>query len=160
MSATLAQENARPRARLAKDALLTLASLAILVIAGLSIFAPPRMSFAMDVTTQAISSDSAVVYGKVVDGSDRPVRGATVVIVREENGDSVQVAALATAPDGTFRTELTGPFGQHRVLVSADMGGNVVRDSTCFDIDGGHAYGVRVELVNRDYFVFLPVSSY
>ncbi len=143
-----------------KDAMLTLASLAILVVAGLSIFAPPRMSFAMDVSIQAISGDSAVIYGTVVDASDRPVRGATVVIVREMNGESVQVAALATAPDGTFRTVLPGPFGEHRVLVSADMGSRVVRDSQRFVVEGGHAYGVRAELVNRDYFVFLPISTY
>jgi hypothetical protein len=143
-----------------KDAVLTLASLAILVLAGLSIFAPPRMSFAMDVSTQAISGDSAVIYGTVVDASDRPVRGATVAIVREANGDSTQVAALTTAPDGTFRTVLSGPFGEHRVLVSADMGGRVVRDSQCFLVEGGHAYGVRAELINRDYFVFLPISTY
>jgi hypothetical protein len=80
--------------------------------------------------------------------------------VHENGSRPEQVASLVPEADGTFRVEIEGKFGTHRVIVSADAGTRTARDTVTIEIEAGHAYGVSAELIQRDYFVFLPISTY
>lgn len=143
-----------------KDLLITGVSIVAVLLAVVYIAFPPGPTMAMTVTSQAISGDSGVIYGKVVDAAGKPIREATVVVVRETGGSPVQEASLTTAHDGTFRVMVGAPFGTRRVIVSADVGSSVARDTITVGVAGGHAYGITAELVDRDYFLFLPIVTY
>ena len=140
--------------------MLTVSSLFIVAIAAFSIFAPPQKSLALEAYAETIPSDRAVIYGTVLDTEGKPVRGANIVVVYENGSGPVQIAALVPEADGTFRVETDGPFGTHRVIVSAAAGRQTARDSISLDVQAGNAYQITAELISREFFTFLPVSGY
>lgn len=103
---------------------------------------------------------SAYLYGTVIDPAGKPMRGATVVIVRYVNGVSQRVTTLVSAADGSFSTTLVDPSGTYRIIASVDVGGNNVRGSTTFSPASGGSYGVQVTLIEKSYFLFLPIPGY
>ena len=139
---------------------MTLGSVAVVLVVVLAVFSPPGETLALYVETSAIASDEAVIYGVVEDATGKRLRGATVVVVRENGEGPEQIASVETGTQGTFRVVVTERFGMHRVVVSADAGARTARDSIRIDVEPGSAYGITAELVQRDYFVFLPVSTY
>lgn len=143
-----------------QDVVLTVLSLVIVGGAAMAIFTPPEKSIALGVESEPIASDVAIVYGTVVDVEGKPVRGARVAVIYENGNGPEQIASVSTAADGSFRVVSSGPFGTYRVVVAADIGTTTARDSITFQATAGHAYGITAELVNRDYFIFLPVVGY
>jgi len=102
----------------------------------------------------------AYLYGQVVDPAGKPVRGATVAVMRYVNGVSERVVSLVSAADGTFSTTLAEPSGTYRIIASVDVGGKNVRGSTTLDPESGLSYGVRVTLIEKSYILFLPIPGY
>lgn len=145
------------RAPLIQDVVLSATSAAVVILVAWLLFMPPGVSMAISVESIA-ASGPITLYGRVIDQDGRPVRGASVVVVRDLDG--VQVASLGTAADGTFRTVITGGPGSYRVVASVSVGGRTVRDTTRIDMEPDHTYGVSVELQRRTYFLFLPLPSY
>jgi len=142
------------------DVGLTIASMLVLVIAALYVVAPPAYTMAAEVSTSATAAGQIVVYGSVLDTDGRPVRSATVVVSRQDGETLTRVLTIPVAADGTFRGETTAVDATYRVTVSADVGGRIARDTLALEMTAGHAYGMNIELIGRDYFVFLPIPSY
>ncbi len=140
------------------DVVLTGAS--VLIVLGIAslILTPPGRSMAVEVSDTQATAGEMVLYGTVVEDTGKPVRGATVVVTRDSTGQ--QVASLSSAADGTFRAALTPIADTYRIAASADVGGRMVRDTVRVDMSPGHAYGVRIELRSRDYFLFIALPSY
>jgi len=149
------------RARMiAFDISMTLASIAVLLIAALYVVAPPVDSMAVEISQSAAAADSIVVYGTITDSEDKPVRSATLVVSRQDGGTLTRVATVPVAPDGTFNASIPAIAGTYRLVASVDVGGTVVRDTVTMQMVPGTAYGIAIELVQRDYFLFLPIGSY
>lgn len=148
-----------PRA-IAIDVSLTVTSIVVLLIAALYVVAPPRPSMATEVTTSVTTGTGAVVYGSVLDTADRPVKGATVVVSRQNGGTLERVLSLTAAADGTFKGDVPSPSGTYRITVSADVGGITARDTMSLALEPGRSYGIKAELTDSSYFVFLPIPSY
>jgi hypothetical protein len=147
---------------LATDVVLTLVSMVVLVVLALYVVAPPAPSMALDVTSGAAATagQPAVVYGTVVEGDGKPVRGATVVVSHQTSTGLVRVLSMTADATGAFRGEGPSPSGDYRVTVSADVGGRTARDTIGLALEPGRSYGLRAELVVRDYFIFLPLPTY
>lgn len=120
----------------------------------------PDAPLGADPTTTTVAALPALVYGSVVDTSNKPVRGATVVITRYVNGVSRRAASLTSSGAGLFSTSLADPSGTYRIVASADMGGRTVRGSTTFEPQAGVSYGVKVTLIEKSYFMFAPIPGY
>lgn len=148
-------ERLRP---LVQDVVLTGMSVVVVVVIAGVIFMPPGMSMAVESTAQGVSASTMVLYGDVVDTSDKPVRAASIVVQRDDTGQ--QVAATSSAADGTFRVELPPVAATYRIVAAADTGGRNVRDSIRLAMAPGLSYGLRVELKSRDYFLFIVMPSY
>lgn len=154
-------DNARAataRANVGQDVMLTAVSVAVVVVVSWLLFMPPGISMAIDVQAVESAGPLMTLYGRVVDDVGKPVNGAGLVVQRDTDG--VQVANLASGPDGTFNVEIDGPAGSYRVVAAAAVGGRNVRDTTRIDMEPGYAYGVSIELQRREYFLFLPLPTY
>lgn len=110
--------------------------------------------------TSVSAAAPARLFGTVVDAAGKPVRGATVVVVRYVNGVSQNVVTLVSAADGTFFTTLSEPSGTHRLIASVDVGGKNVRGSATLEPQSGQTYGVKITLIEKSYFMFLPIPGY
>lgn len=125
----------------------------------------PAPAFAVDVVaTEAVAADSIVFYGRVFQaGTEKPVRGTSVTAVRvEADGVVRRVGLVAADPaDGTFRIEVKPAVaGTYRLIFEANISGATLRDAFTLEATPGSAYGVQAELINREYYVLLPLPGY
>jgi hypothetical protein len=148
-----------------REVAVTVASI-IVVLYTASMIHPsePQRALALSVVnTQAIAADTLIFYGTVVDKSTgKPVRGASVTLARvNADGSLTRVASTVTDTSGTFRISVSpATSGKYQLLVQAEITTGTVRDAFPLSALAGHAYGVRAELINREYFSLLPLPGY
>lgn len=152
--------------KLGRETAVTVVSI-LVVLYAINMMSPSRPQHALAVSmvsTQAAQAGSIVFYGVVVDKSTgKPVRGASVTAARvNADGTLLNVATTVTdASDGTFRIEMNpGVSGPYQLLVAATISTGTLRDAFPISANVGSAYGLRAELINREYFSLLPLPGY
>jgi hypothetical protein len=76
---------------------------------------------------------------------------------------SVSRVGLTTAnpADGTLRIQVQPAVaGAYRLVFEANLSQGTLRDAFTLEAAPGSAYGVQAELVNREYYVLLPLPGY
>lgn len=150
---------------LLKELVVGLVSLAVvLYAAGYLLGQEDQSAFAFEVvTTNAASAGSIVVYGRTQDAAtSKPLRGVALTLARGNAGGSyTRVGTAASAADGTFSIEAQGTqAGDYRLLAEAEISQRTVRSAFTLNAVPGQSYGVDVRLVNKEYFVLLPLPGY
>lgn len=152
--------------RLGREVLVGIVSMIVLLyVYNYVAYRQPTPAFAVDVIeTQTVATDSVVFYGRVFEaGTDKPVRGTSVTAVRVEADGVVRRVGMVTADpaDGTFRMEVQpASAGTYRLVFEANISGATLRDAFTLEASPGHAYGMQAELINREYYVLLPLPGY
>jgi 5-hydroxyisourate hydrolase-like protein (transthyretin family) len=121
-------------------------------------------AFAIEITsTQLAAANSVVAYGRVVDqATNKPVRGARITLDRANGTGSYTLLGTTTAAaDGTFRIESPATVaGSYRLVAEANVTAGTTRSAFAFAGTPGHAYHFNVNMVNKEYFVLLPLPGY
>lgn len=150
----------RPLSAVARNALVGLASLSVLVLAISYVFSPPQLSIADELTVAAIPSINTVFYGKVTDTAGKPVYRARVDVYHYYKGRKVYDAVAYTGRNGIYR-KVTKRQGTTYSQVSVKMGGRTIKSPVRkFTAYRGKAYRISARLVRRSSIVFLPIFSY
>lgn len=121
-------------------------------------------AFAIEITsTQLADTNSVVAYGRVADqATNKPVRRARITLDRANGSGSYTLLGTSTAAsDGTFRIESAGAIaGSYRLIAETNVTAGTTRSAFSFSGTPGHAYHFNVNMVDKEYFVLLPLPGY
>lgn len=123
--------------------------------------------FVVSPTSTALELESAeagrapagtqVFYGKFVDASGDPIKGAKVSVLSKTKK---VVASATTKKDGTYRVSTKLASGSYTVAVKVKSGSKTVTSSTKVKVRSGQAYQVSGKIRKKAYINFLPISTY
>lgn len=157
-----ARKRARFSDRPVRNALLAVASLAVIAAVALFVLGsaqPATTSF--NLASYSIPGHEVSVFGKVTDPSQDSVSNAKVVIYWLAGGREKVLAHVTTNPQGLYRVAFNHlPSSTLYVQVSKRLNGRPCLGTFRFLAHPGHAYGMSVRLLHRSFLFFLPVFSY
>jgi hypothetical protein len=130
------------------------ASLLVLTVAVVYLVAPTTEALAVTLQSHhaSVGKKHEVIYGKVLNSSSKPIRGATITV-----GDPL---ATKTSTKGVFREVLSLAPGKYSVGCSLRVGGKILHATTNAYLSYGSAYDLRCKVTVRNVLYVFPVGNY
>lgn len=140
-----------------------LTSLLAIAAASVYLFEPTPMAWAIAVRTipsATVSPKVEVVYGRALDGRNRPLAGVRISIDRRRGKVLIALVSATSRSDGTFRIVSRLGVGAYVLVVTGRSGQKAISRTHPVRLAPGHAFRVTVTLVRTGGLSVIPVRTY